>query len=97
MRCEMRNKRGLKVRQYAAHLIDLTGIFDQFPWATLLQKIGVTELNDIFLNSMPNSWIKQVYVQGFDCEYITLKTVSMFERTDIAEFIYEGLVEPSYK
>ena len=73
MRCEMRNKRGLKVRQYAAHLIDLTDFLDQFPGATLSQKIGVTKMNYIFLNSVLTSWINKAYVQGFDCEYITLK------------------------
>ena len=34
-------------------------------------KNGVTELNDILINSTPNSWIKQLYVQVFDYESIT--------------------------
>ena len=56
------------------------------------------DLNEILLNSMPNSWSKQAYVQGFDCKYITFKNiVNMFEHMDIAETIYEGVVEPSYK
>ena len=38
-------------------------------------KIGGTELNEILKNSMPNSWSKQAYVQGFDCEYILLKNL----------------------
>ena len=47
---------------------------------------------------MPNSWIKQAHVQGFDCEYITQKKdVNMFERMDISESKYEGVVEPFYK
>ena len=38
---------------------------------------------------MPNSWSKQAYVQGFDCEYISLiKSVNMFERMYIDESIY---------
>ena len=57
----------------------------------------MTELNGIFLNSMPSSWIKQAYVQGFDCEYFTFKAyVNMFERMEIAAYIYEGVVEPYY-
>ena len=37
-------------------------------------------------------------MQGFDCESITSKsTVNMFERMEISESIYEGVVEPSYK
>ena len=29
--------------------------------------------NESLLNSIPNGWIKQAYVQGFDCETITFK------------------------
>ena len=51
-----------------------------------------------FLNSMPNSWIKQAHVQGFDCEPIRFKkAVNMFEIMEITESIYEGVVEPYYK
>ena len=47
---------------------------------------------------MPNSWSKQAYVQGFDCGYIVFKSdVNMFERMEIAEYIFECVVEPSYK
>ena len=47
----------------------------------MADKMGVTELNEILLNSMPNSWSKQAYIQGFDCETICFKKdVNMFER-----------------
>ena len=46
---------------------------------------------------MPNSCSKQEYVQVFDLGYITFKkAVNMFEHMDITEYIYEGVVEPSY-
>ena len=46
---------------------------------------------------MPISWSRQAYVQGFDCKSITFnKSVNMFERMEITESIYEGIVEPSY-
>ena len=32
----------------------------------MTDKMGVTELNDILLKSMPKSWSKQAYGQGFD-------------------------------
>ena len=36
-------------------------------------------------------------MQGFDFEFITFKeSVNMFEPMEIAESIYEGVVEPSY-
>ena len=58
----------------------------------------VTELNAILLNIMPNSWSNQAYVQGFDCEPISFKTAAnIFGRMEIAEYIYEGFVEPYLK
>ena len=47
---------------------------------------------------MPNSWYKQAYEQCFYCEDVTFKkAVNMFERMNISKYIYEGVVEPSYK
>ena len=45
---------------------------------------------------MPNGRISQAYVQDFYCEYITLKFVNIFECIEIAESIYEVVVEHSY-
>ena len=71
MRRIMRKPCGLKVRWYAAHLIDINKYLDLSLGATLPEKIGVTKLNRIFIISMPKIWSKQEYVQGFDCQYIT--------------------------
>ena len=47
---------------------------------------------------MTNSWSKQVYVQGFDYEYISFKkSIYIFGRMETAEIIYKGVVTPSYK
>ena len=98
MRHVMRKPRGQKVRCYTACLINFNEYLASFSGATLSDKIGVTESNNILLNSMPNSWIKQAHVQGFDREHILLKKiVNMFELMDISEYIYEGVAEPSYK
>ena len=59
-------------------------------------KIGRMELNGIILNSMPNGRGKQAYVQVFDCKKITKQFLDMFWHMEIAEFIYECAVEPSY-
>ena len=61
----------LTVRRYMAHLIYLNEYLGSFSGADFTDKIGVTELNDILLNSMPNSCSKQACVQGFDCDSIT--------------------------
>ena len=64
----------------------------------MAKKIGVTELNEILLNSMPNSWSMQAYAQGFDCDSISFKKAAgMFELMEISKSIYEGVLKPSYK
>ena len=88
MRRIMRNPHGLKVRCYAAHLIDLNEYLALFPGVNLTDKIGMTDLNGVLLNIMPNSWIKQSCVQKFYYKSITFKrAINMFERKDIAESI----------
>ena len=59
--------RSLKVRCYAARLIDLNKYLTSFSGVTLAGEIGVTELNDIILNSMPNICSKPAFFRGFGC------------------------------
>ena len=55
-----------------------------------MTKLVIYKLNEIILNSMPNGWSKQAFVQGFDLETITfLKSVNMFENMEIFETMYE--------
>ena len=68
-----------------------------FPESNTNDNICETELNWILFNSIHNTWISQAYVHVFDCETITLKYVNIFEHTEIAEPIYEVVVEPSLK
>ena len=58
---------------YTDYLVWLNEYLGMFPGGELTDKIGMTELDEILLNSIPNSWRKQAYVQGFDYEYITFK------------------------
>ena len=87
-----------KVRHCAVRLINLNEYLASSPGKNLDDKIDLTELNEILLNSMPNIWSKQAYVQGFYFRSILFKkAANMFERMEIAESIHGGLVEPSYK
>ena len=70
-----RKPRGLKVRHYADHLIELNEYLDLLPGTKLTDKICMTEMNKIMLNSMPDSWIEQACMQGFDCGCITFKNL----------------------
>ena len=58
----MNNPHGLKVRRYASRMIGLVEYLAVFPGANISDKICVTELNEIMLNDMPNSWRNQAYV-----------------------------------
>ena len=98
MRRCMKEPRRLKVRHYAARLIVLNRYLASFPEATMDEKMGVTQLNEILLDTMKNSWSKQSYVQGFDCETISFKnSIKRSKRMEISESIYEGVVTASYK
>ena len=97
MRRGVKKTLDLTVRCYAARLIDINDCLASFPGETLNDKIGVTKLNEILLNSIPRSWSRQAYVQGFDCESITFKKdVNMFERMEISKSTYKVVVESSY-
>ena len=100
MRDVPRNEKpcSLKLRHYAARLIDLNGYFYSFPGATSADKIDLIGLNEIILNNMPNILSKKSYVQGFGCKSISFKkAVNMFDCMEISESILKGVVEPSYK
>ena len=75
MRCGIKKTSILTLRHYVACLIDLNEYLASFPGATLTDKFCVTELDEILLNSMPNSWSKQAYLQDFYCESITFKNM----------------------
>ena len=97
LRC-MKKPRSLKARHYTVGLIYLNDYLASFTGATMADKFGVNELNGILLNSMTSSWSSQSYVQGFDCNSISFKnSVELFERTEISEITYEGVVTPFYK
>ena len=62
-----------KVILYAARLLDLNEYSASFLEANLADKIDISELNEILINSLPISCSKEAYVQGFNCEYILFK------------------------
>ena len=59
MRLVMKKTCALTVRSYAARLIDLNEYLESFLGSTFNDKINVTKLSEIILNSMLNSWYRQ--------------------------------------
>ena len=87
----------LKIRRHALRLIYLNEYLASYPGAAMTDKMGVTELNDILLKSMPKSWSKQAYGQGFDWESIYFKkAANTFEIMEISVSFYEGVMTPYY-
>ena len=73
MRRCMKKPRSLKMRCYAARLIYLNEYLASFPGTNISNKIGITELNEIILDSMPSSCSNKAYVQVFEYESILFK------------------------
>ena len=93
----MRKPRELKVTCYTARMVDINENLSALPGAKEGEKIFDMEINEILLNIISNGQIKQLYVQCFDFETITFKQyVNIFEHMQIAETIYDGVVELSY-
>ena len=77
--------------RYSACLIEKNENLDLFPGSDMTNKICEVEFNGIIFHSMTNVWDKQ----GFYVKTVTFKKViNMFQQMDIAEKIYEGVVEP---
>ena len=93
----MRKPRGLKLRRYSDHLIDINEYLNALPEAKASDNIGEMELHENILNSMPNGWSKSAYVQGFIVKLLLLKYDNMFECMEISEIFYEVVVETYYK
>ena len=66
MRHGMSRPRELKVRRYTDRLIYINDYLYAYPGEKAKDNIIDTELSKILLNSMPNGWSKQAYMQGFD-------------------------------
>ena len=80
MRRGIQNPRGLKLRRHTAFMINLKKYLSVFPGEKASDKMCKTKSNIILLNCTNNSWIRQAYMQGFDCKTIAFKnSVKMFE------------------
>ena len=96
MRRGMSKPRGLKIRRYTARLVDLNYYLYSFPGATLADKIIVTDLKVFLIVCLVYGLSKRM-CRVFNVNIFHLKKiVNMLERMDIAESIYEGVVETSY-
>ena len=73
LRHGMRNPIKLKIRRYAAHLIELNEYLNIFPGSNMNNKIGGTELNEILLHNVSHGWGDQDFRWGFDFKYVPLK------------------------
>ena len=72
-------------------------MFECVSWIGWRQQNIEAKFNELLLHSIPKSWGKKDFLQGFYFEAVTFKKeINMFERLDIVEYIYEGVAEPFY-
>ena len=71
MRHGTKKPRSLKVIRNTDPMIDINKYLSVLSGSKSSDKICETELNENALNRIPNIWIRQACVQGFDCETIT--------------------------
>ena len=76
-------------------MVDINEYLSDLSVTKASEKLCETELNKTLLRGVPNVWSNQAYVQGFYCKTVAFKdSVNTFESMEIAENIYEGVVEP---
>ena len=95
MRRPMRKLCSLNIRHYAEHLTELNKHLWFFLGSDNYNNMGEAEINKIIIYSMPNIWIKQDYLQGFEFSPPFKNTVNMFKWMEIDELIYIEVVIPS--
>ena len=66
MRHGTRKPHRLKVRHYVEYMVELNDYLEFLLCQRQVKKNGDMKLNKILLKIMPNSWIRQTYVKGFD-------------------------------
>ena len=78
----------IKIIEYLASFYELKGV----------NKFVETESNQIIFHRIQNGWVRQAYVQRLNFESVAFKkSINMFERMEIDENIYEGVLETHYK
>jgi hypothetical protein len=66
MRRYMRKPRDMTTREFSARLMEMNSYLKEFPPFDLDQELAMEELIDILEFGVPNSWQKNMVLQGFD-------------------------------
>ena len=68
-------------KRFVARLAEINNFIPLLPGLYVSKKLTHEYLNIILLNAVPNAWVRQSYIQGWDFEMKTFKeTCAMFER-----------------
>ena len=91
MRCAMCKPQILSFKRFAARLTEINNYLQLFPGPIEAKKMASEYLNKILLHAIPNFWLKQSDIQGWDFKGNTYNdTCEIFEWMEIAEQVYEG-------
>ena len=76
----MHKPQSLSFKRFTARLAELNDYLPLLPGSIKSNKVVPEELNEILLQSIPNGWAKQSYLQGWNFEGRTYKeTCKIFE------------------
>jgi hypothetical protein len=86
MRRFMRKPREMTTRAFAARVAELNAYLEEFPPFEDNQELDDTEIMDILENGVPNTWSKNMVLQGFDpLENTASDFVAFCERHEFTE------------
>jgi hypothetical protein len=86
MRRYMRKPREMTIRAFAARVAELNAYLLEFPPFDVNQDLDDTEIMDILENGVPNTWSKNMVLQGFDpMENTASDFVAFCERHEFTE------------
>ena len=79
MRRAMRKPQDLQFKIFMERLTNLNNYLPLFPGSNAAKNMDPEAFNNILLHTVPNSWARQAYIQGWDFEGRSYKeTCDMF-------------------
>ena len=95
MRQGMRNRCKLKVRLYTDSLIDINENLAAFPGKNSSNNLGDKNGAKYFWTVWKMDGVSKRMCRVFIVNILLKKTVNIYERMEMSETVYEGVVEPS--
>jgi hypothetical protein len=93
MRRAMRKIADLKIRSYIARIVEMNDDLKYYPpHFEEMWKLDEDEISNIVEASLPNSWQRQLILQGFEItEHMLDELIEFCERLEVTEDLFQGV------